>query len=71
MTLRRSGNWRETALLLVPTQLDGNMEEKAQVFKRHLDLVLGNLLHCLIGGLDQMPSRGFDNWVLLLVTLSL
>lgn len=53
-TFRRSGNLRETLLLLVPKQLDGNIKKKGQLFENHLDLVLGNLLYCL----DQMTARG-------------
>ena len=47
VTFRRSENLRETLLLLVPKQLDGNIKEKGQLFESHPDLVLGNLLYCL------------------------
>jgi len=43
VTFRRSGDMREM-LLLAPTQLDGDIKEKAQIFTKHLGMELSKLL---------------------------
>lgn len=40
----RRGNLRDVSLLSTPKQLGGDIKEKAQVFRRHLDVVLNNQL---------------------------
>lgn len=44
VTFQRRGNLRDISLLSTPKQLGGDIREKAQVFKRHLDVVLNNQL---------------------------
>lgn len=45
VTFRRSGNLRETLLLLVPKQPDGGIKEKdTQILKSHQNMILVNLL---------------------------